>query len=200
MVNSGDSVTGVILAGGLARRMGGRDKGVIELAGRSMIEYVIDAVKPQVDHLLINANRSHEHYGGFGLPIITDRVGGFSGPLAGIAAALEQSPGDLVLTVPCDGPWVPSDLCERLCARLEETGADVCVAHDGERTQPVFGLFRATLLPGVLDFLESGERRLQHWLSQQNFAHEDFSDHPEAFVNVNTEEERARVERQLLDV
>lgn len=190
-------VTGVVLAGGLARRMGGSDKGVIPLAGRPMIEYVIDALRPQVDHLLINVNRNHQDYGRYGLQLITDPVEGFLGPLAGIAAALEASHDPLVLTVPCDGPWVPADLRRRLSLRLEESGAAVCVAHDGKRIQPVFGLFRATLMPGIRAFLESGERRLLDWLYAQEFVWADFSDHPEAFVNVNTPEERSRVERKL---
>ena len=191
-------VTGVILAGGMARRMGGVDKGTVPLAGRPMIEYVIGALRPQVDRLLINVNRNRESYAKYGCPLIADSGEGFLGPLAGIAAALERSPDPLVLTVPCDGPWLPSDLFRRLNARLEQTGAPLCVAHDGKRIQPVFGLFRATLLPEIRAFLGSGERRLLDWIHAQAFAWADFSDRPEAFVNVNTPEERARAERKLL--
>ncbi len=190
-------ITGVILAGGLARRMGGQDKGLIELAGRPMIEYVLEALSPQVDELLINANRSTKHYLRYGHPVIGDAVENYSGPLAGIAAGLEQATNDLVLTVPCDGPWLPHDLGERLYSRLIGEQADICIAHDGVQTQPVFGLFHRKTLPMIVDYLKSGDRKLRLWLDSQNVAMEDFSDNPQCFTNVNTPEERERVEQLL---
>lgn len=190
-------ITGIILAGGMARRMGGMDKGLIQLAGRPMIEHVIHALSPQVDHLLINANRNQEQYARYGYPVFADAVAEYAGPLAGIAAALERSPTDLILTVPCDGPWLPADLKERLHQRLIDEQADACVCHDGERRQPVFGLFHRRLRPAIVNYLECGGRKLQTWLDGQRVAVLDFSDHPEAFTNVNTPEERDRVEALL---
>lgn len=197
MAQQQQSVTGIILAGGMARRMGGMDKGLIQLAGHPMIEYVINGLSPQIEHLLINANRSQDHYAQYGYPVFGDAVEEFAGPLAGIAAALEHSPTELILTVPCDGPWLPADLKSRLLQRLEEEQADACVCHDGDRRQPVFGIFHKRLRPAIVNYLESGERKLQKWLDGQNVAMEDFSDYPEAFTNVNTPEERDRVEALL---
>ncbi|OOZ37114.1 molybdenum cofactor guanylyltransferase [Solemya velesiana gill symbiont] len=177
--------------------MGGMDKGLIELAGRPMIEYVIDVLSPQVDELLINANRSQSRYLAYGFPVFEDAVTGFAGPLAGIAAAIDHAASDMILTVPCDGPWLPADLAVRLEQRLLKEDADICIAHDGNRKQPVFGLFHRRVVTSINNFLEAGDRKLQLWLSTQKFAVEDFSDHPNAFINVNTPKEKARVEEIL---
>ncbi|MCP4995376.1 MAG: molybdenum cofactor guanylyltransferase MobA [Gammaproteobacteria bacterium] len=191
-------ITGVILAGGRATRMDGLDKGLIELAGRSMIEHVIDSMRPQVDHLMINANRNHQIYQRYGVPLFADSISGFSGPLAGITAALEQSRTDLVLMAPCDGPWLPKDLLIRLYEEMEATGKKLCVAHDGERTQPLFGLYQRELLPSIKAYLAGGDRKLMLWIDQQQPAVVDFSHSPNAFVNVNTPEERSRIEAKIL--
>ncbi|MES9958192.1 MAG: molybdenum cofactor guanylyltransferase MobA [Sedimenticola sp.] len=190
-------ITGVILAGGQAQRMGGQDKGLIELAGRPMIEYVIENLSPQVDSLLINANRNRSRYLEYGYPVFEDAVADFAGPLAGIAAAIDHADTDLVLTVPCDGPWLPADLGRRLERRLLQEDADICVAHDGNRKQPVFALFHLRVADSINAFLASGDRKLQLWLGSQKLAIEGFSDHPDAFINVNTPEEKARVESML---
>jgi molybdopterin-guanine dinucleotide biosynthesis protein A len=194
-----ESITGVILAGGKAERMDGHDKGLIPLAGRPMIEYVIDAMFPQVGELVINANRNAGLYGRYRLPVISDLTTNFAGPLAGIAAALDYTTSDLVLAGPCDGPWLPKDLGERLYGKMLDEDADVCVAHDGNRMQPVFGLFHRKLMPNLQAFLASGDRKLQLWLKSQRLATADFSDFPDAFVNVNTPGERKRVEGLLLN-
>jgi len=178
--------------------MDGRDKGLIDLAGRPMIEYVIEAIDPQVNEVLINANRSREAYESYGRRVIQDATGDYAGPLAGIAAGLEAATTDLVLTVPCDGPWVPKDLVSRLQQKLQVSSSKICVAHDGERMQPVFALFQKEALPEIHTYLDGGDRKLQLWVNQQEPAIADFSDHPEAFINVNTPEERARVEKILL--
>ncbi len=191
------NLTGVILAGGQATRMAGQDKGLIDLAGSPMIDYVIRALRPQVGELLINVNRNEEAYRKFGYPLFCDSIPDFSGPLAGMAAALEHAHTNLTLIVPCDGPWLPADLAPRLYRRMMESGADACTAHDGEYMQPVFALLRGELLPAMQKYLNEGGRRLQFWLKQQNTVTEDFSNHPEAFINVNTPEERIRVEEVI---
>ncbi len=179
--------------------MGGQDKGLLPIKNRAMIEYVIEKLAPQVDHILINANRNLERYRRFGYPVITDRVTGFAGPLAGMAAAIQASESQYILSTPCDGPWVPADLASRLLARLEEEGTDLSVAHDGERLQPVFLLMHRKRLPSILDYLESGERRLGHWVRQQQPALADFSDQPELFFNVNSPAELKAAEAHLQD-
>lgn len=192
-------ITGVILAGGQATRMGGNDKGLSLLAGKPMIEYVIACMTPQVGNLLINANRSEAAYQQYGFPVIHDLTANFAGPLAGIAAAMAHTSSELLLTAPCDSPCLPKDLAERLYRQLTATDADVCVAHDGNQLQPVFGLFHQRLTPGIQQFLDSGDRKLKLWLQTQKLAVADFSDCPDAFTNVNTPAERERLELQLSD-
>ena len=192
-------ISGIILAGGRARRMASQDKGLIELAGRPMIDYVIQALRPQVDELLINANRNLTRYGQFGCQVVPDQIPGFAGPLAGVAAGLETARYDLLLSVPCDGPWLPPDLVSRLFLQLQTEQADLCVAHDGQRLQPVYGLFRRQLVADIRSFLAAGDRKILLWLERQRTAVADFSDHPEAFVNLNTPEEQQRIEQLIMD-
>ncbi len=180
--------------------MNGQDKGLINLAGKPMIEYVIETIGPQVDELLINANRSHDFYKKYGLRVIQDKTKDFSGPLAGIAAGIEAATTDLVLTVPCDSPSIPTDLASRLRQILIEKQAMVAVAHDGKRMQSVFALFRREILQNVYSYLDSGERKLQFWMERQQPALVDFSDHPEVFTNINTPEELRRVEQIMADL
>lgn len=190
-------VTGVVLAGGRARRMGGRDKGLVELAGRPMVDYVLEALRPQVAATLINANRSHEHYAAYGCEVVADSFGDFSGPLAGMASAMGHAATDFIVTVPCDTPLLPACLAERLCRALEADAADLAVAHDGERMQPVFALLRVALLPDLRRALAAGERKIDRWYAAHRVALADFSDRPEAFVNVNSPEELEAVGARL---
>jgi len=198
VIHISNNITGIILAGGRASRMDGRDKGLVDLAGRPMIEYVLEAIAPQVSEVLINANRNMEIYENYSRQVIPDSTGDYAGPLAGFAAGLAAAATELVLTVPCDGPWVPLDLVSRLKQQLEQSSSKICVAHDGERMQPVFALLRREALPEIQSYLDGGDRKLGLWVKQQEPAIADFSDHPEAFINVNTPDEKARVERQLL--
>ncbi|MEJ2529062.1 MAG: molybdenum cofactor guanylyltransferase MobA [Gammaproteobacteria bacterium] len=197
MDQASNGITCVILAGGKSYRFGGNDKGLETLAGRAMVEYVIDAIAPQVDEIVINANRNIELYAGYGFPVIQDSFD-YAGPLAGMAAGIEAATTNLVLTVPCDGPRLPSELVSRLKHGLEQNSAMVSVAHDGERMQPVFALFRREILPEIYSYLQAGGRKLQLWLSQQKLAIADFSDQPDAFINVNTPEDRELIEDRLM--
>ena len=190
-------ITGVILAGGRAQRMGGMDKGLIPLNGKPMVEHILDAVRPQVGALLINANRNLEDYGRYGLPVITDRMGDYFGPLVGMASALEVSTTPYLLTVPCDSPLIPADLAARLYQELQEADAEISVAHDGERMQPVFALLRRELLPSLLAYLDAGGRKIDTWYAQHRLVLADFSDRQELSCNVNTPDEQARLEQQL---
>ncbi len=192
-----NNISGVILAGGRAKRMHGQDKGLINLAGRPMIEWVIEVIKPQVDELLINANRNRDTYANYGLRIIKDSTDDYDGPLAGIAAGITAATSDLVLTVPCDSPLLPTDLASRLKQSLIEGGKHVAVAHDGKRMQPVFALFRKEVLQDISDYLDAGEHKLQLWMEQQRPALADFSDNPLAFTNVNTPDEILRIEHEM---
>ncbi len=190
-------ITGVVLAGGRARRMAGEDKGLIPLNGRAMVAYVLQVLEPQVGRVLINANRSLERYAAFGYPVVSDATGDFSGPLAGMASAMRVATTPFILTVPCDSPLLPADLAQRLHTALIAAAARVAVAHDGERMQPVFALIDRRLLPDLEDYLASGERKIDRWLERQRLATADFSDERAAFINVNTPEERAALAAQL---
>jgi len=177
--------------------MGGHDKGLVEIAGRPMIEHVLQRLAPQTEQVLINANRNHEQYGRYGYPVIQDVVGEFYGPLAGMATALQHSATDWVLTVPCDSPLVAVDLAQRMYSDAMTAGADIAVASDGERMHPVFTLLNKSLLDSVLSFLERGERKIDLWFAEHNTTVVDFSDCPEAFLNVNRPEDKQSIELRL---
>lgn len=189
--------TGVILAGGRARRMGGRDKGLLPMAGRAMIEYVIDALTPQVTETLINANRSLDEYARFGHRVVADDLPDFSGPLAGMASAMAAADTTYIAVVPCDSPLLAPDLVARLHRALRQADAELAVAHDGERMQPVFALLPTALLDDLHDFLAGGERKIDQWYTRRRMALADFSDLPDMFINVNTPEQLSRLTARL---
>src|SRR5512141_1711894 len=133
-------ICGLVLAGGQGRRMGGVDKGLQSLQGRPMIEHVIERLRPQVSRVLINANQNLERYAQFGCPVVPDRVGGFAGPLAGLDAGLHRTDALLIVTVPCDSPFLPHDLVARLATARSAIDADIAVARTGSQPHPVFAL------------------------------------------------------------
>lgn len=192
------AIAGLILAGGRARRMGGEDKGLIRLAGRPMVEHVLERFGPQVGEVVINANRNAEQYGRYGHRVIPDVIDDFPGPLAGMLSAMEAVRQPWLAVVPCDSPLLPRDLVQRLFASALAESADIAVAHDGERLQPVVALLRCSLLPQLRAFVEQGGRKIDTWYAQHRMVATDLSDHPEAFVNVNTPEERAALEQRVM--
>jgi len=194
-MNIKSDVTGVILAGGQARRMGGQDKGLVMLDGKPMIEIIIEVFKPQTTTLLINANRSLERYSVYGLELVTDELSGYCGPLAGMASALKKIDTNYMVTAPCDSPFIPIDLVQRLADALDNESTEISVAHDGKRIQPVFCMLKKTLLQSLTDYLAAGERKIDRWFKHHDFAIADFSDKPETFDNINTQED---VENALL--
>lgn len=193
-------ITGVILAGGRAQRMGGCDKGLIKLLGKPLVEYVIRALKPQVAEMIINANRNRERYAAYGYPIIADLMDGFYGPLAGMASAMQAARTPYIVTTPCDSPFVPSDLVKRLYGGIEEQAAEIAVAHNGERLQPVFALLDQNLRSSIIAYLKRGERKIDRWYEEHRLAIIDFSDQPNTFVNVNTPEDVETVESKLMQI
>lgn len=183
------NITGAILAGGQARRMGGADKGLMALQGKPLITYVIDILTPQVGALIINANRNLNLYGAFGYPIIPDTAPDQAGPLAGIASALLAAKTDYVLIVPCDSPYLPHDLVARLATALTQEHAEVAVAHDGTRMQPVVALLQRDLAEDILQSIQRGHNKTERWMTSRRLALADFSDQPQAFKNINTPED-----------
>lgn len=192
-----ENITGIVLAGGLARRMGGQDKGLVPFAGRPLVEWVIEVLKPQVERLAINANRNLDTYAGYGYPVVTDEITGFQGPLAGFAGAMAAVDTPWIVTLPCDGPFPAPDLVERLCAALTGRGAEIAVASDGNRMQPVYALIAVALAPKLHEFLASGERKIDRWYAKHRIALADFSDRPRSFANVNSAEDSQQLEREL---
>jgi molybdopterin-guanine dinucleotide biosynthesis protein A len=190
------NVTAVILAGGKGRRMDGEDKGLVELANRPLIEYVIDAIKPQVETIILNANRNQAQYSRYGYPVVSDTLEDYQGPLAGFICAMKSSTTSHIATLPCDGPFVPGDLVERLIFSLTNNDAEIAVAHDGDRMQPVYSLIPVTLSNSLNTFLDSGERKIDRWYKQHRIALADFSDCPETFRNINTAEQRDRLQKE----
>ena len=189
-MNAGDErITGVVLAGGLGRRMGGVDKGLVVFGGRPMVERVIERLRPQVDELLINANRHADRYAAFGFPVVADEIAGFAGPLAGLHAALSRARHPLVATAPCDSPFLPADLVERLRAGLLGTGAQLAVARTFDQPHPVFCLCRRDLLPHLTAFLEDGGRKVGSWYAMLKVVEVRFDDEEAAFRNINTRQE-----------
>jgi len=192
------SITGLVLAGGQARRLGGIDKGLLEVAGRPMIERVLEALRPQVGTIVINANRNLESYRRYGYPVLSDAVEGYLGPLAGVLTGLRALRSEYLLTVPCDSPLVAPDLAALMYSAAATSGAEVTVAHDGERQQPVFLLLRRDLEASLAAFLAGGERKIDRWFARHRLAEADLSARREAFLNVNDDAQREQVEAMLL--
>lgn len=193
-----EDITGVILAGGLGRRMDGSDKGLVPFAARPMIEWVIDALSPQVNSLLISANRNREIYAGYGIPVISDLDAGFKGPLAGIASAMHAARTDWIVTAPCDGPLLPPDLVSRLIETMRLHHADLAVATDGERIQPLYALLPVTLAPTLDEALAQGSHKVTAWILDAGPALADFGDQRMAFSNVNTQNDAMTLAKRLV--
>ena len=198
MQNSSESqISGVILAGGKGRRMGEVDKGLQAFRGRALVEWAITRLKPQVAEILINANQNQDRYEAYGYKLISDLVPDYAGPLAGLHSALSSASHDLVLTVPCDSPFLPADLAQRLHTALSGASADVAVACTGDRTHPVFCLARRALLPHLSDFLQQGGRKIDAWYADLKFVEVAFDDQPDAFANFNTLAELNAAEKKF---
>jgi molybdopterin-guanine dinucleotide biosynthesis protein A len=187
-------VTGVVLAGGQGSRMGGVDKGLQVFRGKPMVAHVIERFAPQVDELLINANRNPDAYARFGHRVVADEIEGFAGPLAGFERGLAHASGSLVITVPCDSPFLPLDLVGRLRAALERDKAELAVAKTGDQAHPVFSLMRRDVHASLREFLASGQRKIDKWYGALRVVEVSFDDEADAFLNINTREELASLE------
>ena len=187
-------ITGLILAGGLARRMGGIDKGLQNFRGKRLVDHVYERLAPQVGGIIVNANQNHDAYKTFGVRVVSDAFGNFAGPLAGLHAGLSVSRRPYLVSVPCDTPFLPADLVERLLARLEESGADIAVAKTGDQPHPVICLARRSVLEHLSKFLKGGGRKVDAWYASLNVTEVAFDDEARAFSNINTPEDLANLE------
>ena len=192
------SITGVILAGGQSRRMGGEDKGLILFHQQPLIRYAIDALASQVDSLVINANRNIDRYQSFGYPVISDTIDGFCGPLAGMLSAMQSADTDYILTSPCDCPSISAQLRQRLMeSLLLSPNADIAVAFDGQRLQPVFSLIPCRMQDDLQEYLLQGDRKIDLWFERHKLTVVDFSDQPDTFLNFNRPEDLVSSDIQL---
>jgi molybdopterin-guanine dinucleotide biosynthesis protein A len=181
------AVSGVVLAGGQGRRMGGVDKGLQPLRGKPMAQWALERLAPQVDEILINCNQNLDAYARFGYRLVPDEIGGFAGPLAGLHASLKAAAHPLVVTVPCDSPFLPTDLVSRLESKLGENV--LAVAKTGDQPHPVFSLVRKDVLDNLEAFLRSGGRKIDAWYASLATVEVSFDDQADAFRNINTLDE-----------
>lgn len=166
--------------------MGGEDKGLRYVGGRTLIEWVLTALRPQVSRILISANRNLDRYAAFGLPVVRDRLPGFQGPLAGVDAALQRVDTPWLAVVPCDGPALPADLVGRLSLALHDTGASIAVVHDGADWIPTYAMVSTALSGDLSAYLERGGRSLRGWYERHAVISVNFSEQAQSFVNVNS--------------
>ena len=187
---------GVILAGGLARRMGGGDKGLLPLGGGTILSHVVDRLVPQVAGLALNANGDPARFAALGLPVVGDSIEGFAGPLAGVLAGLDWAAShdaDHIVTAAADTPFFPCDLVPRFCA----AGPGIVLAATADGRHPTFGLWPVALRDDLRDALNGGLRKVVQWTQAHGGVEAVFDDPGEPFFNVNTPEDLARAEAML---
>lgn len=191
-------ITGVVLAGGRGARMGGVDKGLQLFHGVPLAQHALQRLQPQVGASMLNANRHLDDYRAFGVPVHTDTLPDYAGPLAGFITALEHCATPYLVTVPCDSPLFPTDLVIRLAQAMAREQADIAMASIEEpdrrdertpwRVQPVFCLLRTQLLPSLRLFIAEGGRKIDAWTARHTTVAVPFDD-PRAFGNANTLDE-----------
>ena len=189
-------ISGIILAGGQARRMGGADKGLVEFNGTTMYERISRLLAPQVKEVLVNANRNHDRYQAHGATVVADYLQGYLGPLAGIASGMMAASTTWVITVPCDGPFLNQDYVMRMASEVVDD-TRIVVARDAVRLQPTYMLVETALVEDLKSFLESGERKIDRWFVMHSYRTCDFSDTPDCFLNINSEQERQQAEERV---
>jgi molybdopterin-guanine dinucleotide biosynthesis protein A len=161
-----------------------------------LVAWVLERLGPQVDEILISANQNLERYRSFGHPVLPDDVGGFAGPLAGLERGLALARNGLVVTAPCDSPFLPAELVARLRRGLSRNDAELAVARTGEQPHPVFCLCQRSLHADLRDYLAGGGRKIDAWYARLRITEVSFDDMPDAFSNINTRDElRSHAER-----
>ena len=179
-------VTGVILAGGQARRMNYQPKGLQIYHGQLLISYSFNALRPMADDLIINANQNLNEYRLFGVPVISDLTPDFFGALAGILAAMTVAKTDSLLVLPCDAPHITTTQLQHLLAEHQKSGAEITVARTGEQVHSVFLVVQTNLKTSLENYLAQGERKVQRWFLQHRTHYVDFGADAIGFENINT--------------
>ncbi|WGE89398.1 molybdenum cofactor guanylyltransferase MobA [Actinobacillus arthritidis] len=188
-----DQITAVILSGGLARRMNGAEKGLQLLQGKPLISHIVERLTPQVAQIYLNINRAQAEYQTYfpNLPFYCDSLSDFQGPLSGMLSGFEKIESEYLLFVPCDTPFLPTNLVKRLSVTLAINQAQIAYVHDGERVHPTIALIHRSVAESLRLYLASGERRLFHFFQTQKSVVVDFSEQKPAFQNMNTFEDLA---------
>ena len=187
-------LTAVILAGGRGSRLGGRDKGLLRYRGRLFCEHQLDALRPQVSQVLINANRNQDRYAALGAALVDDELSDYQGPLAGVHAALGHIKTDWLLSVPCDAPNIAPDYARRMQQAAKQADCLIAVAYDGTREQPVYLLIHRALHDNLAEYLSAGERKIDKWYQAAGYVRAAFEDRAGMFVNANTLEELEEID------
>ncbi len=189
-------ISAVILAGGKATRMGGNDKGLVEIKGQPLVKVISSQIQNQVSELLVNANRNLAIYRQLGFDVVEDGLSDYQGPLAGMLAALKVISTDWLITLPCDGPYVDTNYVQKMKTAVESDIPSIAVASDGDRLQPVYALIHKNLTPSLEAYLHSGERKIDRWYANVGFSEVVFSKPSNMFTNLNTPEELANIDNQ----
>ena len=179
-------VTGVILAGGQARRMNFQNKGLQLFHGKLLISYSFDALRPIVDELIINANRDLDEFGKFGVPVISDLVQDFSGALAGVLAAMTFTDANLLIVVPCDAPFITTMQLQHLLDEHKKNNAEITVACTGKQIHSVFLVLNTNLQSSLENYLVQGNHKVRLWFKQHKTHFVDFGENASGFENINT--------------
>ena len=180
------TISAVILAGGKARRMGGQDKGLQILGKQSLIQHVINRLQPQIHQISINANKNQTEYAKFGFPVFSDELPDFQGPLSGMLTSIEKTKSDFILFTPCDTPFFPTNLLDKLKSAVENDRTLIVYACDEEREHPVFCLMSVQLKEKLRHYLASGERRLLQFMKENGGISVKFTKEEGNFENFNT--------------
>ncbi len=190
-----NKVTGVVLAGGLARRMNKQDKGLILYRNKPLVTYALKALSSVAEKVYINANRNLNEYNQFDYEVISDRTDTFDGPLAGILSTMSQALTEILLVIPCDSPLIKAEHLEKLLIAINKEEIEIAVAYDGQRIQPVFLALKTSLKNSLNNYLLEGNRKIDIWLQQHQLTQVDFSENAEIFLNINTMSELDALEK-----
>lgn len=195
-----DNVTVVVIAGGQGSRFDGQDKGLVNVLGKPLIEHILVQLESYKVDIVISANRNLSTYESYGYPVIADRLDNYQGPLAGIFSVMHEISTKYLVALPCDAVHIPTAFIERLITVQQNKNAEIVVASDGKRIQPIHSLISTDLLPSLAEFLERGERKVDAWFAEHHLAIADFSDSSEAFHNFNTEAQKQQYESEQMSL
>lgn len=202
-----NNTLGLLLAGGLARRMGGGDKALIEMGGRPLLDYAIERARPQVSALILNANGDAARFERFGLPVVADVIEGFAGPLAGVLTGLEWAAANAsgiewLATFPIDAPFFPIDLIEHMGASIDDGNAEMACAESNERTHPVFALWPVRLKDDLRKAMVDEEmRKIDLWTARYRIVHVPFdTTDGDPFFNINRPQNVEEAEGRLAGI